>query len=241
VADHDTQQRPGGPRLAVVVSHHGLLAATCAADLAAADPELRVILVGEGAADPDLTLDDVVSAHGPVSVLVTVPRLGVPGRSAAAQPSAGTSAVAGADEVAMADAAVRAVVPAMQRAGGGRIVLISEVTGIPGRSWDDGSGAAMWGLVGLARSAARDLAVQGITVNVVRAGVVATAELEAARAEDSAVAEAVDHAVAATPLRRLATLDDVAAAVTYLASSEASYVTGLVLPVDGGLAMGLGN
>ena len=118
---------------------------------------------------------------------------------------------------------------------------VSEVTGVPGRTWEDGSGTAMWGLVGLGRSAARDLAVHGVTVNVVRAGVVATPELEALRGADADVAAAVDKAVAATPLRRLASLDDIAAAVTYLASPEASYVTGLVLPVDGGLAMGLGN
>lgn len=236
MADHETQQRSGGPRLAVVVSHHGPLAVACARDLAAADPGLTVVVVGDGATDGSTTLAEVVDAHGPVSVLVTVPRLGIPGRSSIPGPDEPEV-----DEVATASEAVRAVAPAMVAAGDGRIVLVSEVTGIPGRTWDDGSGTAMWGLVGLARSAARDLAVSGVTVNVVRAGVVATPELERAQGDDPAVSTAVEEAVAATPLRRMASLDDIAAAVTYLASPEASYVTGLVLPVDGGLAMGLGN
>jgi len=231
VADQDDPQGQTRSRLAVVVSHHGPVALACAAELVATDSSLHVVVVGDGSPTPDVTLADVVAAHGPVGVAVVVPHIGVPGR--AAEP--------GADDVATATSVVAAVAPAMVAAGDGRIVLVSEVTGVPGRTWEDGSGAAMWGLVGLARSAARDLARSGVTVNVVRAGVVATPELEQARADDPAVVAAVDAAVAATPLRRLATVEDVAAAVAYLASAEASYVTGLVLPVDGGLAMGLGT
>lgn len=181
-------------------------------------------------------LAEVTAAHGAVSVLVEVLGRRVPG----AHP------VAGAEPDALAELGgvverLRLVTPAMARAGAGRVVLVAEASGVPGRTWDDAAAATSWALVGLARSATREVAGAGTTVNVVRAGVVDTAELQALRATDPAVAEAVDAAVAATPLRRLATVDEVAATVTYLASDEAAFVTGVVVPVDGGLTMGLGS
>jgi NAD(P)-dependent dehydrogenase (short-subunit alcohol dehydrogenase family) len=124
---------------------------------------------------------------------------------------------------------LRAALPAMAGAESGRVVVVVEATGLDGHSWSDGTGATMWGLVGLARAAARELAPSGVTVNVVRVGPMPAP----GGAPDPAV-------VAETPLRRAATPDDVAAAVGYLVSPDAGYTTGIVLPVDGGLTMGQG-
>lgn len=208
-----------------------------------------MVLVGAGAPSPGVShrpvpegvtatevLAEVTAQLGAVSVLVEVLGRAVPG----AHPMAGDRHDALADLGGVVER-LRLVTPAMAEAGSGRVVLVAEASGVPGRTWDDAAAAASWALVGLARSATREVAGAGTTVNVVRVGVVDTEELQALRATDPLVAEAVDAAVAATPLRRLATADEVAATVTYLASDEASFVTGVVVPVDGGLTMGLGS
>lgn len=238
------------PQLAAVVSGHGPLGEACARQLAdLAGGGRRVVLVGAGGPGPGVehrpvppgstatsVVEQLVAERGPVGVLVEVPSRAVPGQhppvDAAAEPLA---------ELAGVLERVRLLTPGMAGLGVGRVVLVAEASSVPGRTWDDASAAVMWGLVGLARSATRELAGDGTTVNVVRAGVVDTDELRALREADPLVAEAVDASVAATPLRRLASVDEVAATVSYLASDEAGFVTGVVIPVDGGLTMGLGS
>ncbi|MGH9054853.1 MAG: 3-oxoacyl-ACP reductase FabG [Acidimicrobiales bacterium] len=120
----------------------------------------------------------------------------------------------------------------MIRARRGRIILVSSVVALTGSPGQTNYAASKAGLVGFARSLAREIGGRGVTVNVVAPGFVTT-DMTAALPE-SRQAEILKQ----VPLKRMATPEDVAAAVTWLASDGAAYVTGAVIPVDGGLGMG---
>jgi 3-oxoacyl-[acyl-carrier protein] reductase len=120
----------------------------------------------------------------------------------------------------------------MVRARWGRMIFISSVVGMLGSGGQVNYAASKSGLVGLARSIARELGSRNITANVVAPGFVATdmtAELPEKRQQEI---------LAQVPLGRYADADEVAAVVRFLASDEAAYVTGALVPVDGGLGMG---
>ena len=120
----------------------------------------------------------------------------------------------------------------MLRARSGRIILMSSVVGLLGSAGQANYAASKSGLVGLARSLARELGSRSITVNVVAPGPVET-DMTAALTEDQRT-----KMIDAVPLGRTATPQEIAGVVAFLASSDAAYITGAVIPVDGGLGMG---
>ena len=120
----------------------------------------------------------------------------------------------------------------MLRARSGRMIFISSVVGLTGSAGQVNYAASKSGLVGLARSIARELGSRSITANVIAPGFVEsdmTAELGEKRQKE--ILEQI-------PLGRIAQPDEIAAATTWLASESAGYITGAVIPVDGGLGMG---
>lgn len=123
-------------------------------------------------------------------------------------------------------------VKSMMRKRKGRIILISSVVGLLGSGGQANYAASKSGMVGLARSMARELGSRNITANVVAPGFVET-DMTAALGDDRQ-AEIKKH----IPLGRIATTDEIAKVVRFLASDDAAYITGAVIPVDGGLGMG---
>ena len=127
--------------------------------------------------------------------------------------------------------AVQAALKPMLKQRSGRIISVSSVVGQAGNAGQSNYAASKAGLIGFSKAVAREVASRGITVNVVAPGLVATDMTTAitARAQEDWATQ--------IPLGRIGTPEDVAAAVCFLASDEASYITGQVLAVNGGMYM----
>ena len=123
-------------------------------------------------------------------------------------------------------------VKAMMKGRWGRMVFVSSVVGLGGQAGQANYAASKAGLVGLSRSLAKEFASRNITVNIVAPGPVQTDMIDALTDDQK------EGILGAVPLGRFAQPDEIAASVAFLASEDAGFITGAILPVDGGLAMG---
>ncbi|MEU4512778.1 beta-ketoacyl-ACP reductase [Nonomuraea wenchangensis] len=177
--------------------------------------------------DVEAAFDKVEAEQGPVEVLVS--NAGITKDTLLAMMKEDTfTDVIDANLTGAYRVAKRAIRP-MMRLKRGRIVLISSVVGLSGQAGQANYAASKAGLVGFARSLAREYGSRNITVNVVSPGFVAT---------DMTSGLDQDKIVANIPLGRQAAPEEIARVVRFLASDDASYITGAVIPVDGGLGMG---
>jgi 3-oxoacyl-[acyl-carrier protein] reductase len=182
------------------------------------------------AAAVDRAFDAAEAAHGPVEVLVA--NAGVTADQLLALMSEDAfSSVIDTNLTGAYRVAKRAVRP-MIRLRRGRIIFISSVVAMLGSAGQANYAASKAGLVGMARSLARELASRGITVNVVAPGFADT-DMTSGLSDDRKKA-----IVGSVPLGRVASADEVAGVVQFLAGPDAAYITGAVIPVDGGLGMG---
>ena len=127
-------------------------------------------------------------------------------------------------------ATTRAVIPLMRERGFGRIINVTSYTGLHGNVGQANYAAAKAGIIGFTRTIAKELAGFGITANAISPNAI-TAMLQAVPADR------LDELAASTPLRRFGEPAEMAPAVAFLASDDAGYITGVVLPVDGGISI----
>jgi 3-oxoacyl-[acyl-carrier protein] reductase len=182
------------------------------------------------AAAVDEAFTKVEAANGPVEVLVA--NAGITRDQLLALMSEDDFAAVIDTNLTGAYRVAKRAVRGMIRMRRGRIIFISSVVGLLGSGGQANYAAAKAGLVGLARSLARELGSRSITVNVVAPGFVDTG-MTAVLPEDRKAA-----ILASVPLGRIAAANEIAAAVAFMASEDAGYITGAVIPVDGGLGMG---
>jgi 3-oxoacyl-[acyl-carrier protein] reductase len=178
-------------------------------------------------ADVEAAFDKVEAEQGPVEVLVS--NAGMTKDTLLAMMKEDTfTDVIDANLTGAYRVAKRAIRP-MMKLKRGRVILISSVVGLSGQAGQTNYAASKAGLVGFARSMAREYGSRNITVNVVSPGFVET---------DMTADLDTEAIVKNIPLGRQATPGEVARVVRFLASDDASYITGAVIPVDGGLGMG---
>lgn len=169
-------------------------------------------------------------AHGPVEVLVCNAGITADGLLMRMSDDQWDSVIA--TNLTASFKLVRRASRSMIKARYGRIVFVSSVVALLGSAGQVNYAASKAGLVGLARSLTRELGARGITVNVVAPGFI---ETDMTAALDEATIDAYKKRI---PAARLGSTDDVAAAVEFLVSDAAGYISGAVLPIDGGLGMG---
>jgi 3-oxoacyl-[acyl-carrier protein] reductase len=182
------------------------------------------------AASVDAAFAEIEAALGPVTVLVNNAGITADGLLVRMTDTAWDSVLQ--TNLSGAFHTIRRATKAMMKARYGRIVNVSSASAAMGQSGQANYAAAKAGLVGLTRSVARELAPRGITCNVVAPGPIVTAMT------DDMPGEWRDQINAAVPLGRFGTPEECAGVIGFLCSEAAGYVTGAVVPVDGGLGMG---
>ncbi|KSW18276.1 3-oxoacyl-ACP reductase FabG [Cellulomonas sp. B6] len=209
----------GGDKVATIVRSGG-----------APDGVLEVIGDVRDTASVDAAFTQVEAAHGPVEVLVA--NAGITRDQLLMRMTDDEFAEVLDVNLTGAFRVVRRASKGMIRLRRGRIVLISSVVGLYGSPGQVNYASSKSALVGMARSITRELGARGITANVVAPGFIDT-DMTKALPEDRQQAY-----LGSIPAGRFGQADEVAAAVQFLASDAAAYVSGAVLPVDGGLGMG---
>jgi len=181
-------------------------------------------------ADVDAAFDAVEEKFGPVEILVS---------NAGVTKDGLLLRMGESDFVDVVDANLNAAyrvakraAQGMLRARRGRMIFVSSVVGLLGSAGQANYAASKSGLVGLARSIARELGSRSITANVIAPGPVMTDMISALSPERQ------EALTAAVPLGRMASPEEIAAVIAFVASDAAGYITGAVIPVDGGLGMG---
>ena len=196
-------------------------------------PDDRLLAVPGDMTDPGSVAAAVSAAsdaHGPVEVLVA--NAGITRDTLLLRMSEDDWSQVIDTNLSGAFRVVKRVARDMLRQRRGRIVLVSSVVGLSGSAGQVNYSASKSGLVGLARSVARELGSRGITANVVAPGFVETDMTASLDADTRATY------LEQVPLGRFADADEVAKVIRWVASEDAGYVTGAVIPVDGGLGMG---
>ncbi|ROR74257.1 3-oxoacyl-ACP reductase FabG [Bogoriella caseilytica] len=178
----------------------------------------------------DAAFSEVEAAHGPVEVVIA--NAGVTRDQLLMRMSDDDFETVIDTNLAGAFKVARRASKAMIRARRGRLIFISSVVGLYGGPGQVNYSASKSGLVGMARSITRELGGRGITANVVAPGFIDTAMTQALPDKQQ------EAYLAAIPAGRFGGVDDVAGAVEFLASPAAAYISGAVIPVDGGLGMG---
>ena len=243
---------PSDPRppVALVTGGSGAIGAACVRRLAAdgftavagwrthepdvAGPAVRFDVTDEAAVAAAVT--EVEERHGPIAVVVANAGWAQLDLALRADPGRWREVVDA--NLTGAFLVAQAALGPMVRRRHGRIVLVGSVAGFWGVPGVSSYAAAKAGLLGLARSLAREVGSRGITANVVAPGLLdnAVGRIDARRGTRSVTSDWVG----ATPLGRAGTPEEVADAVSFLASDRAGFVTGTVLAVDGGFSMGVG-
>jgi 3-oxoacyl-[acyl-carrier protein] reductase len=242
VTDQQTGEQAGRSVL-VTGGNRGIGRAIAEAFLAQGD---QVAVTSRSGGGPDGALDlrcditdgaaveaafaDIEAAHGPVEVLVA--NAGITADTLLVRMSEEDWASVIDTNLTGSFRLAKRAVSKMMRARRGRIIFISSVVGLLGSGGQVNYAASKAGLVGMARSIAREYGTRGITANVVAPGFVETDMTDTLSDDLKATYKAQ------VPLGRYGTTEEIAAAVTWLASDGAAYITGAVIPVDGGLGMG---
>lgn len=217
-------------RLVVLVSRsaESLEEVRAAIEQAGGKAEVRTCDIGESEAFAAL-IEEVASTHGRLDILVNNAGITKDGLILRMSDADFDDVIR--INLKSAFVACRAAARPMMRGRFGRIINVGSVTGIMGNAGQANYAAAKAGLIGMTKSIAKELGSKGITANVIAPGFIDTDMT--AKLPEELKAEATKN----IPVRRFGTVEEIGHAVSFLASDQASYITGQVLVVDGGLAM----